>query len=95
MNTLKKDVTCSESRLCLSEQILHDISIRLVYATGIPDTVHGATSYDKDTGSYLIIINADLPEQEQIEALIHELTHIKLGHFDPRNAYKSMEELEQ
>ena len=57
----------------------------------MPPTIRGVTAEDAD-GDYNIYLNSNLPEETQIEALNHELTHIVLCHFD--RGEKSAEERE-
>lgn len=51
-----------------------------IYLIGLPSTCYGlAVLNDDDT--YTILINKDMPREKQEEAVLHELNHIRLGHF--------------
>ncbi len=38
----------------------------------------------KNSNGYVIVVNSQLSDEEQIRTTVHELCHIKLGHLDER-----------
>ena len=54
-------------------------------------TVGGITRLDVNTGRFLIAINNQEPDDELIQILKHELSHIALGHFDDNRDIKEIE----
>jgi len=56
-----------------------------------PDDVYGCIHLRKD-GSYLIGINAALPDDVKARAIEHELEHIKRGHFDDPRPVMELED---
>ena len=45
----------------------------------LPECVNGFVTL-KDDGTYLIVINSILSEDDREEAIRHEMAHIRLGH---------------
>lgn len=58
----------------------------------MPPTVHADTRRDAN-GDYNVYINSLLSADMQAEAYLHELEHIRRGHFDQEG--RPVEELEQ
>lgn len=52
---------------------------RVCYAP-LPETINGAVRL-RDDGRYLIVISSSISAEAQEEALEHELSHIRLDHF--------------
>ncbi len=59
------------------------IRVYYVHDMNLPDA-HGITCRKPD-GDYVIIVNADQPEEVQRDALRHEVGHILYGDFDRQN----------
>ena len=56
---------------------MYDVYVKLLK---LPHKVKGVTVDDSD-GAYLVFINSEISEDEQKNALMHELNHIKCSHF--------------
>lgn len=54
-----------------------------VFYKSLPASVHGACAKESDN-EYIIIINSDMPDVIQAEALEHEIMHIKRRDFEAR-----------
>lgn len=65
-----------------------DYFVRMI---DLPRTVNGVT-LPNDDGSFDVFINSALPEEEQKEALEHEIEHIRQDHF--YNDIKSVAQIE-
>lgn len=52
-----------------------------VYLKEMPGYCHEMVSQNED-GSHTIIVNSILSREQQIEAYLHALKHIRRGHFD-------------
>lgn len=56
-------------------------TIRIHWIYGLPDSINGAVAKQSES-EYMILINADKPEENQTEALEHELLHIVRNDLD-------------
>ena len=64
--------------------IFRNNSTRVFYCT-LPESAHGVCAKESDN-EYIIIINSSMTTEEQIETLLHELTHIENNDFSkPEN----------
>lgn len=66
-------------------------SIRVFYRS-LPESVHGVSEKESDN-EYIIIINSDLPDSVQAEALEHEMLHIQRRDFD--NPHVNVDQIEK
>ena len=57
-----------------------ETTIRIYYRS-LPEAAHGVSAKVSDT-NYIVLINSDLPEEIQSEALEPELLHIRKRDFD-------------
>lgn len=48
-----------------------------VTAAALPASVKGFSAWDKQGDRYIVMINADMPQEQQEETLGHELRHIE------------------
>ena len=55
-----------------------NINLHLVYAAGLPESIHGFISLNAP-GKYTIVLNAADPERQQTESFLHECLHIFHG----------------
>lgn len=63
------------------ETIRIDDRFARIYYEPLPQTIHGVCAKESDN-QYIIIINADMSDEQQAESLQHEILHIKRKDFD-------------
>lgn len=63
-----------------------------VYYVKLPSDVGGAAGYDTKNDRYIIAVNDELTEDEEIRTLKHELSHILLDHHNQFD--RDLEEIE-
>lgn len=54
---------------------MKEIKIQLFHEHFPVDSAFGMVCQD-NSGAYMIVINADIPKEEQEKAFLHEMTHI-------------------
>jgi len=56
-----------------------------LYKVKMPKTIQGACTLDKRDGKIIVALNADLTEDEQAAAFLHEMLHLYHGDLNKEN----------
>lgn len=66
------------------------LSLSKVYYIPLPEDVYGSVRQRRN-GGYMIAINSTQSAEAQAETLEHELSHIRLGHFQSGKGISTIE----
>lgn len=72
------------------ETIKIDNCIARIYYEPLPRTIHGVCAKESDN-QYIILINADMSDEQQTKSLQHEILHIKRHDFDSNKPIQEIE----